>query len=232
MLEYSYSGANFVIGSVLSKISPSDDNLLVYIVNPFSNAVAIADLCSAFLSLFQKYIGDADRQQVRHLHELVLQIVPIDFISSSESIVVPAQAEYLNLALEVYNRCPPQNSNYDLTGSASALSLAKSSPKAIDFKLLPDQPSPLQESCCLHVAYSISSDQRWVTAAWTDKTGSFQMTMSYCLRSKGSAVSRLISSVRQEIWETSRDIMEKFQARWKVFLVRDAPVDTEEVEGK
>lgn len=225
-------GANFVIGSVLSKIPPSDDNLLVYIVNPFSNAVAMADLCSAFLFLFQKYIGDSDRQHVRQLHELVLQIVPIDFVSSPESIVVPAQVEYLNLALEVYNRCPPQNSPCDLTGSASALSLTKSPPKAIDFKLLPDQPSPLQESRCLHLAYSLSSDQRWVTAAWTDKTGSFQMTMSYCLRNKRSGVSRLISSVRQEIWETSRDIMEKFQARWRVFLVRDEPIDMEEVEGE
>lgn len=226
-----FSGANFLTGSILAKIPPSDENLLVYIVNPFTNAVAMADLCSAFLYLFQRYIGDADRQHVRRLHELVLQIVPIDFVSSSESIVVPAQVEYLNLALEVYNRCPPQNSPCDLTGSASALSIAKSPPRSIDFRLLPDQPSPLQESRCLHVAYSLSNDQRWVTAAWTDKTGSFQMTMSYCLRNKGSSVSRLISSVRQEIWETSRDIMEKFQTRWKVFLVRDEPVDMEEVEG-
>jgi mediator of RNA polymerase II transcription subunit 13 len=192
----------------------------------------MVDLCSAFLFLFQKYIADADRQHVRQLHEVVLQIVPIDFVSSPESIVVPAQVEYLNLALEVYNRCPPQNSICDLTGSASALALAKSPPKAIDFKLMPDQPSPLQESRCLHVAYSLSSDRRWAAAAWTDKTGSFQITMSYCLRNKGSNISRLFSSVRQEIWETSRDIMEKFQTRWKVFLVRDESIDMEEVEGK
>ncbi|KAK2761663.1 mediator of RNA polymerase II transcription subunit 13 [Arachnomyces sp. PD_36] len=220
-----------VLGSILAKIPPSDENIVVYIVNPFANAVAMADLCSAFLFLFQKYVGDADRQNVRQLHELVLQIVPLDFVSSSESIVVPLQMEYLNLALEVYNRCPPQNPSCDLTGSASALSLAKSPPKTIDFKLLPDQPSPLQESRCLHVAYSLSHDQRWVTAAWTDKIGSFQMTMSYCLRNKGSTVSRLISSVRQEIWETSRDIMEKFQTRWKVYLIRDEPVDMEEIEA-
>ena len=57
------------------------------------------------------------------------------------------------------------------------------------------------------------------------------MTMSYCLRNKGSNISRPVSSVRQEIWETTRDIMEKSQTRWKVLLVRDEPIDMEEVEG-
>lgn len=208
------------------------DNFVVYVINPFTHAAAFADICSAFLQLFHKYIGDVDKTQVRHqLNELVLQVIPMDFVHSTTSIVVPTQAEFLNLALEVYNRCPPKDCNGGHIGCAPPVLLAESVPKVINFTLAPERVSPWQESKCLHLAISRSLDQRWITAAWSDSSGSCQLTMSYCIRARGSNVNRILSEVRQEIWETTKDIIERTQTRWKVFLARTEPVDQEEVDG-
>ncbi|KAL2003664.1 hypothetical protein VTN02DRAFT_2814 [Thermoascus thermophilus] len=219
------------LGTLLSKSPPSRDNFVIYIINPFSHGAAIADICSAFLQIFQKYVGDVDRQHARQLNELVLQIIPMDFVSSPVTLVVPTQAEYLNLALEVYNRCPPRDPASSAMGCAPPVVLAEPVPKVINFRLSSERHSPLQEGKCLHLAFSRSADQRWVTAAWSDNTGSFQLALSYCLRSRGSTVSRIISDVRHEVWETTREIMDKTQARWRVLLVKTEPIDQEEVDA-
>jgi mediator of RNA polymerase II transcription subunit 13 len=109
--------------------------------------------------------------------------------------------------------------------------LADSVPKAINFKLAPERVSPWQEGKYLHLAISRSLDQRWISAAWSDSSGSCQLTVSYCVRARGSNVNRILSEVRLEIWEATKDIMERTQTRWKVFLVRTEPVDQEEIDG-
>ena len=67
--------------------------------------------------------------------------------------------------------------------------------------------------------------------AWSDLSGSIQRTMSYCLRYRQSSGARPVSEVRNEIWATTKHIMDKFQARWKVQLVTTEPIETDEVEG-
>ncbi|PWY70978.1 hypothetical protein BO70DRAFT_365287 [Aspergillus heteromorphus CBS 117.55] len=210
--------------------SSKDSNLVIYIINPFTHAAASVDICSAFWFLFQKYVADADRQQAQQLNELVLQILPIDFIMSAESLVVPPQAEYLNLALEVYSRCPPKSSQPSLVNCAPPVLLAEHLPKAIGFRLSSEGSSPLQEGRCLHVACSRSLDQRWISVAWSDSTGALQRNMSYCLRFRNSLATRTLLEVRGEIWKATKDIMERIQARWRVIIVNTDPVDQEEVD--
>lgn len=205
---------------------------MIYIINPFSHAAAIADICAAFWQLFQIYAADVDKEQTLQLDELVLQVVPMSFLMSAESIVVPSQAEYLNLALEVYSRCPPKDSGSSTVDSAPPVVLAESLPKGINFKLTSEKLSPLLEGRCLHVACSKSLDQRWMTVAWSDNSGSLQRIMSYCLRFRDSNASRNIAEVRNEIWAATRDIMDRVQARWRVIIVNTEPVDQEEVDSK
>ena len=57
------------------------------------------------------------------------------------------------------------------------------------------------------------------------------MSMSYCLRGKDSSISRPIAEVRQQIWETTRDIIEMSHHHWRVLLVKNEPIDIEEAEG-
>ncbi|PYI36362.1 hypothetical protein BP00DRAFT_151976 [Aspergillus indologenus CBS 114.80] len=219
------------LGTALLQSPPGkDNNLVVYIVNPFAHAAALVDICSAFWSLFQRYVADADRQQARQLNELVLQIIPLDFLMSNESLVVPPQAEYLNLALEVYSRCPPKSPHSSLVNGAPPMLLAEPLPKIINFKLSSEKTSPLQEGRCLHIACSRSQDQRWMSVAWSDNTGALQRTMSYCLRFRNSSAARSIAEVRAEIWGATKDIMDRTQARWRVIVANTDPVDQEEVD--
>ncbi|RMJ28560.1 hypothetical protein PHISP_00607 [Aspergillus sp. HF37] len=217
------------LGTALAKSWTSKENIVIYIINPFSHAAAIADICAAFWQLFQIYAADVDKEQAL-LDELVLQIVPMSFLMSAESIVVPSQAEYLNLALEVYSRCPPKNSGSGTVDSAPPVVLAESLPKSINFKLTSEKLLSLLEERCLHVACSKSLDQRWMTVAWSNNSGSLQRIMSYCLRFRNSNASRNIAEVRNEIWAATTDIMGSVQARWKVIIVNTESIDQEEVD--
>lgn len=201
-------------------------------INPFTHAAALADICAAFWQSFQKYISESGEQQTELLNELVLQIVPISFVMSPESIVVPLQSEYLSLALEVYSRCPPKDLGANLVYCVPPVLLAEFTPRAFNFKLVPERLSPLQDGRCLHIACSRSLDQRWITAAWSDNTGALQRTMSYCLRFRNASAARSIMDVRNEIWGATETIMDKLQARWKIIIVNTEPVDQDELDGK
>ena len=220
-------------GTSLSNGPPSDENFVIYVINPFTHAAALADICAAFWQLFQKYISGTDKQQSGQADELVLQIIPMGFIKSPESIVVPSQSEYLSLALEVYSRCPPKEMGSDLLYCAPPVLLTEPAPKNIDFKFTSEQlSSPLHDGKSLHIACSKSFDQRWITVAWSDNTGSIQRTMSYCLRSRSSNVGRSIADVRNGIWSATQTIMDRIQARWRVIIVNTEPVDQDDVESK
>ncbi|KAI9926758.1 hypothetical protein ASPWEDRAFT_143147 [Aspergillus wentii DTO 134E9] len=218
------------LGTAFLRSPPSKDNLVIYIINPFTHAAALADICSAFWQLFQRYVADADKTQAQQLDEIVLQVIPLGFVMSSESIVVPSQSEYLSLALEVYSRCPPDGSGASLVNCAPPVLLAEPLPRSINFKLASERLSPLQEARCLHVACSRSLDQRWITVAWSDNTGSLQRTMSYCLRFRNSNASRNVLEMRGEIWSATKSILDKIQARWRVVIVNTEPIDQEEVD--
>ncbi|RJE17797.1 hypothetical protein PHISCL_09865, partial [Aspergillus sclerotialis] len=218
------------LGSALFQNQSGKENIVIYIVNPFTHSAALADICAAFWCLIQTYAANVDNQQTHLLDELVLQIIPLSFIASPEFIAVPSQAEYLSLALEVYSRCPPKDPGSNLVKSAPPTLMAESLPKNINFKLTGEQLSPFLEGKTLHVAYSRSLDQRWVTAAWADNTGSIQCTLSYCLRYRNSKAGRSITDIRKEIWNATRDIMERIQARWRVIVVNTEPLDQEEID--
>lgn len=146
--------------------------------------------------------------------------------------VVPKQIDYLNLAFEVYGRCRPKDPESMPVLSAPAVLLADPLPKSINFRLAPEKLSPLQDGRSLNIACSKSSDQRWVSVAWSDGTGSIQTTMSYCLRYRNKNATRTIAEVRNEVWATTKNIIEQFQARWRVILANTEPMDADDVEGK
>ncbi|KAJ5550195.1 Mediator complex subunit Med13 [Penicillium sp. DV-2018c] len=219
------------LGSELSRSPATGDNCVVYIINPFTHASALADICSAFWHLFQQFVADCKRRQVRHVDELVLQIIPLEFVMLSDSLAMPPQTDYMNLALEVYSRCRPQDNDMSPLLCAPPMLLAETVPRAINFRLTPERSSPLQEGRSLHIACSKSLDQRWVSVAWSDTTGSIQRTMSYCLRYRQSTGARPMSEVRNEIWATTKHIMGRFKARWRVQLVVTDPMEPDEVEA-
>lgn len=215
------------IGSSLSILPSSAENVMIYIVNPFTDGYALADICSAFVALFTNYAKSCGKSNGS---ELNLQVIPMSFIASADTVVIPCQAEYLSLALEVYNRCPLTNSSGAVALSGAAVTLAEPVPKDIVFYLTSDATSPLsRDGEILHLAYSQSMDHRWMIACWSDDLGNTALTMTYCLRQKGSTTSRPRSEVIKEMWEVSEDIMTKTRAKWRLSVAHDGPIEPEEI---
>lgn len=227
-----YNLLTCILGSELAQSPPTTDNCVVYIINPFNHAAAAADICAAFWHLLQQLAADSERRKTRPFIEPVLQIIPAEFVMSGETMVVPPQTDYLNLAMEVYSRCRPMDVDMSPVLCTPPLLLADSPQRTINFRLASECASPLEDGRILHIAWSRSLDQRWISVAWSDVPGSIQKTMSYCLRYRRSGASRPISEIRQEIWTTTKDIMDKLQAHWKVQLVTTEPMEPDEVEGK
>ncbi|KAL4909180.1 hypothetical protein BDW74DRAFT_78392 [Aspergillus multicolor] len=217
------------LGGALLEGVPSKDNIVVYIINPFSHAASLVDICAAFWCLLQNYFASADKPP-RHIDEVLLQIVPLNTVTSADSLIVPPQPEFLNLVLEVYSRCSTRQTQLNLINCAPPVVLAETVPPAIGFRLASERSSPLQEGKCLHVACSRSQDQRWMSVAWSDNSGVLQRTMSYCLRFRNTTASRTLSAIRHEIWTATKDIMDKTQARWRVIIVSTENVDQDEYD--
>lgn len=219
------------LGTNLSNLPRNDENIVVYILNPFHHGAAVADICSSFLRLFHQYMDDASKRHARNFKELVLQIVPLKFVASADSLVIPPQSEYLRLALEVYSRCAPKGRGTDWTGCAPPVVLAEPIPRAVPFKLASDGVSPLEDGRCFHLAYSHSLDRRWITAAWTDYAGRYQMNMSYCLRERGSVIYRPVVEVLTDIWGATQDILGLSTRHWRMMIAKDEPLEREEIAG-
>ncbi|KAI9774172.1 MAG: mediator of RNA polymerase II transcription subunit 13 [Geoglossum simile] len=223
------------LGECLSKISAELQNIVIYLINPFSHPNALVDLCTAFSELFQAYVYSPEIQQSMNINEVVLQIVPIDFIASKTSLVSPTQMQYTRLALEVYERCaqtdPDKISVFPPTTHAPSILLAQPPPKTIDFKLTSEpSPSLLRENSVLHVGYSQSIDERWVSVAWTDMRGDIQSSVSYCLGRKNADTLRPFEEVAKEIWETTLEITEIRKVHWRLMFVKAGVMGREEID--
>lgn len=229
--------ANDLIGTMLGSMNAENSNIVVYMVNPFTHPGPIADLCAAFLLLYQAYMQSTRYLVVLGPNELVLQLVPISFIASKTSLVVPTQAEYRTLALQVYERCGfgvhPTVDTARTPGVTSSILLSENLPTRISLKLAAEPPSSvLHEQTCLHIAYSTNVKDRWLSASWTDSFGKHQMSVAYCLGLEGSDSRRPFADIAREIWETSLDIVRGTKAKWKFLVVKVGIMDAEELEGK
>jgi mediator of RNA polymerase II transcription subunit 13 len=227
----------FQIGESLSKIPAEMQNIVIYLVNPFNHPNALVDLCTAFSELFQAYVYCPEVQQSKNINEVVLQIVPIDFIASKTSLALPTQMQYTKLALETYERCaqtdPEKTDVFPPTAHAPSILLAQPPPKTIDFKLTSEpSPSLLRENSVLHVGYSQSIDDRWVSVAWTDMRGDIQSSASYCLGRKNADNLRPFEEIAKEIWETTLEITDIRKVHWRLMFVKAGVMGREEIDSK
>ncbi len=215
------------VGAALSRLPTSDDTIMVYMINRTDSRSYLLDTCNAFWSLFSTYRKACGKQTP---NELALQIVPLPFVALAETIAVPPQAEYTTLAIEVYNRCPPPNAGDNIAYCGSAVVLAQRSLKAIDFDLNTSAQTPFaKDGKSLHLAYSQSTDKRWITAAWTDDSGHTALTMSYSLRQRESRFSRSVAEVIKKLWEISVELMKKNRTKWRIVVAKEGSAQPGEV---
>ncbi|KAI4954840.1 hypothetical protein J4E86_006150 [Alternaria arbusti] len=206
------------------------DAFVIYMIDPFGGPSALWELCSAFWALFQAYgQGTPGRPDQPQKPDLVLQVIPIKYIASFDAPVILDPATYFSLAREVYDRCPPSAPNSDKTSlsiyAAPAFHLEETLPRNIPFKLIPEPAQDLlRENTYMHLAYAISLDGTWVTAAWTDSCGKSQAVVSYHLGT------RVFREVAKEIWQTTIEILQSRRVNWRVCIAKAGVLEREELE--
>jgi len=89
---------------MLYNVADEMQNIVVYLVNPFSKASALPELCHAFYFLSQAYMTTMAQLNAAP-NNIILQIVPIDLLTAKNGLVTPSQDDYIQFSLEVYNRC-------------------------------------------------------------------------------------------------------------------------------
>jgi mediator of RNA polymerase II transcription subunit 13 len=205
--------------------------VVIYMVNPFRDPTAVWELCSAFWSLFQAY-GQGSSAWMDHgsKPDVVLQIVPIEYVASFDVPVILSASTYATLAREVYDRCPPSAPSEDRCPlsiyAAPSFQLEESIPRRIDFRLQADAPQDLlRENSYIHIGYSISLDGNWVTAAWTDTCGKSCTSVSYNLGT------RAFIEVANEIWQTTVEMCQVRKVTWRVCIARCGVMEREEHEA-
>lgn len=223
------------VGDALPSGVKAGTTFVIYIINPFPahRMETKFGVCAGFLRLFESYRKSRSSSSLQDV-DITLQIIPLPFVQSSDTVAIAPQGVYTRLAIEVYNRCPPSKRTHDFAACGSAVMLAPNNSKHLLFSLSDTAESPLKsEEKLLHVAYCQTPDQRWVVAAWSDLDGRLALTMSYCLRYQNHMACRQLSEIIEEIWETSLDIVRASENtrkhRWRLVVVKRCPIDIVEL---
>ncbi|KAF1981556.1 hypothetical protein K402DRAFT_467455 [Aulographum hederae CBS 113979] len=224
------------LGHLLSKVAASlqeeieDDNLdessnivsfVIYMVDFFDEPSAMRELCSSFWAMFQSYQVPSwtSKPSAITKPDIVLQIIPMKYIASVYAPVIPDPSQALELAREIYDRCPPAPSPEERSSlsipSATAIQLEEFLPRSVPFKLVADPPPDLlhEVDSHLHLGYATSTDGEWLVVAWTDNVGKYQATVPYSLRG-----SRSFAQVALEIWQATLGIMQARRVSWRLCI--------------
>lgn len=139
---------------------------------------------------------------------------------------------------------PPPASNFDtppftvdlreaghiLTRRYPAFALARYGALKIPFRLTPTAPADLlDEDSLLHVAYSVSPDRRWATAAWTDQWGEIANVEAFPLGRDPSVTTLACEELCRKIWFRTLQIATVLPIQWRVVIAKSDTVDDDEL---
>ena len=203
-----------------------DRSMVIYLIDPLStdNQNVVRFLCACFWQLYISYRQLCARQHKSlRCSDIVLQILPVALIADPDTLVISESSDLATLAREVYDRCPPQHdpslpdSTYTSPlpiPAAPCVELSHVPPKRIGFQLTSEPPSDLlHDGSILHLAYALSSDGQWLTAAWCDGTGRYAQTTAFCLRGTSFA------EVAKDVWSRTMQVIAARHSSWRIFVV-------------
>ncbi|CAK7265406.1 hypothetical protein SEPCBS119000_001494 [Sporothrix epigloea] len=223
-----FSGADLVhkLAQALAAEDAPGKSLVVYFVFCPDISTAIADACLAFQRLTQLY-DIATTSRNTEPNDLVLQLIPLDFISSPTTLAVPTPSDLSYLSLELYDRCASPCG----PKPAPAFLLEQPPARNLDFKLTSTPLTDVQrENSCIHVAYALSADERWVTAAWTDGSGWRQFSSAYWIGRKDAEGSvNSFDAVAREIWTNTCAIVSNLKVHWRAIIASCSQMEPEEI---
>lgn len=228
-----FQGPATILGSAGAKLCDTllnlglkETNVAVFIVYCQDVHGAAIESCYAFHQLSEMY-KKAQAHGGRPENDMALQLIPMDFLASPASLPMPLPADFTRLAIETYDRC----TLFRGASPSPAIVLEQTFPRMPEFKLTTTpSSSPMHENSCLHIAYSQSIDERWITAAWTDNRGSQYMTASYCLGRKGKPIATPFADVAREMWETTRGIISTRKVHWRIMIAKCGVLEQNEMD--
>ncbi|KAL8951519.1 MAG: hypothetical protein Q9222_002510 [Ikaeria aurantiellina] len=173
-------------GAELPVLEADGMRYVIYVVNPFNDETMLPHLCAAFMQMSTTYTARIEKAGVSNARDLVLQVIPLNFLANRNTVTIPPPNAYRKLAFEVYGRChPAPGADGTIPGaytSGSAIHFAKPVPKSINFHLgAQARDNLLFPNPMLHLAYSWNPAQQWLACAWTDNLGDIQWHAVYCL---------------------------------------------------
>lgn len=215
----SLHAACIAFGDALRDSEPKqmDRPILVYLINPFDDPAMAKYICACFWTFCRAYTDALDPTE-DSIPDFALQIVPMERIAPRNTVAV-LDAEWLSsLARRVYDSIPTRSHLLEpgsqwLIPTWPSIQLAQPQPRKIHFVLHEKPPrSLLEEAQILHVAYTISNDNAWLAAAWSDPTGKYQYSACYYLRETDSK--SVLSEVRDVTLGMART------GPWRIFVGR------------
>ncbi|KAL8801668.1 MAG: hypothetical protein Q9182_004305 [Xanthomendoza sp. 2 TL-2023] len=224
------------LGSEIPMKGADGTNIVIYLVDPFNEEAKLPHLCTAFLKLFTTYATGAKQAGMASANDVVLQIVPLSFLASCDSLVMPPPKAYAKLAFEVYSRCSPAPSSDGTIPSpftsGSAICLAKPVPKTVSFQLSIQPPiGLLLPDPTLHLAYSWITNQQWLTCAWTDNLGLTRWNATYCLGASRPDFWAAFAETVGEVLDTTKDLLQPASLLWRLYIVKDSDMHQQELDA-
>ena len=216
------------LGTKLPELKLQSGTIVIYIINPFNDQRYLSGLGEALLRLSNSYRAALEKRRLERHNDLVTQIVPLDLVWSPNYIVMPSPADYRKLAFEAYDSCGGASEFM----RAPAIRLAKTVPKVIDFKLVPESSASfIQSDYCVHVSYTWDATNEWLVASWTDNIGVLSWVACYYLGRNNGALWTSIYEYFKEILETSFGMLHPLSAPWRIFICKDSPLSKTENDG-
>jgi len=206
-------------GHQLAAADNTEAAYVIYIIGDMSKRSASYDICAAFHTLLQthrQHLQDLGRPELT----IVLQIVPLRMMNRYHAALFLDPSTAKSLAKQVYDRLPAHDLSSvrptALLSTAYSVELGVPPPKMVHFQTsVTPPPQLLLEDSCMHVAYCLSDDGRWLTAAWTDDAGRDTATAAYCLGGQHDMRAGLT-----EIWQSTLNVLQERPVAWRVFVAK------------
>lgn len=190
---------------------------IIYMIIPNDDMSWCMKLCDAFVELFDAL---ADQRQP-DTGDIVLQLVPASFVVASNTIVVPAEESYVDLALEVYHRIPPLEEVVDGMIWAPPLRVEESILPEFTFEMNAKSVSPLKKyGDSFHMSYGLTQDRKWLVTSWCDSTGNITNTVPYRIWNDETEAFVSLQSIYRHMLDASVGFANSQRERWWLAITK------------
>jgi len=226
------------LGKTLVWLDLQGGNTVIYVLDCSKAGEGLPGICTMFLEMFEAYQSSLRGRHLAKPNDLVLQVVPSRFVFSAESIAIPTPTDYKSLAYEVYDRCVPNvKSSFGPSFpymAAPAMRLSKPVPRSIDFRLVANasEMTSLDSDRNLHLAYSWTDSQQWLTASWSDSTGALQWNSAYWLGKDDINPSRPFVEAVGEICATTLEMLHPHRRARNLWVAKNGIFGNRELQSK